>query len=76
MITSDPRSYPDQKIVDIIKATYPNNHMTYQVFVDDNFHFMDESERYNLGEFSTREEAIATCKKIVDEYLISAYTRE
>ena len=40
----------------------------YIVFVDDNFHYMDESERYKFGEFNTKEEAIAQCKKIVDEF--------
>ena len=40
----------------------------YVVYVDDNFHYMDESERYELGEFSSKEEAIARCKKIVDEF--------
>ena len=29
--------------------------MTYKVFVDDNFHYMDESERYALGEYATLE---------------------
>lgn len=50
--------------------------MTYQVFVDDNFHFMDESERYLHGEFETCEEAISACKKIVDECLESSYQAE
>ncbi len=40
----------------------------YTVFVDDNFHFMDESERYKLSEFETYDAAIAACKKIVDEF--------
>jgi len=40
----------------------------YLVFVDDNFHNGEESERYKLGEFETREEAIAVCKQKVDEY--------
>ncbi len=48
--------------------------MTYKVFVDDNFHYMDESERYELGEFPTLDAAIAASKKIVDDYLHSAYT--
>ena len=40
----------------------------YLVYVDDNFHNGDESERYKLGEFETREEAIVACKRKVDEY--------
>ncbi len=45
----------------------------YKVMVDDNYHYMDESERYELGIFSTGEEAIAACKRIVDEFLDSSY---
>lgn len=40
----------------------------YVVFVDDNYHYMDESERYKLGEFDDCAEAVAACKKIVDEF--------
>ena len=40
----------------------------YVVYVDDNFHFGDEKERHRLGEFETREEALAACKQKVDEY--------
>ncbi len=41
----------------------------YKVLVDDNFHFMDEEERYEHGIFSTAEEAISACRRIVDEEL-------
>jgi hypothetical protein len=37
--------------------------------VGDNFHFMDESERYTLGEFKTLETAITACRKLVDRDL-------
>ena len=40
----------------------------YTVSVDDNFHFMDESERYTLGEFDTYEAAVDACKTIVEEF--------
>ncbi len=40
----------------------------YIVYVDDNFHNGDESERYKLGEFETREEALNACKVKVNEY--------
>ena len=46
----------------------------YKVMVDDNFHYMDESERYRLAEFYSCAEAIVACKKLVDDYLRSAYT--
>ena len=45
----------------------------YKVFVNDNFHYMDESERYELGEFDSCESAIAACKNIVDEFLLSKH---
>jgi hypothetical protein len=41
----------------------------YVVFVDDNFHYMDESERYKLGEFADCHSATAACRQIVDEFL-------
>jgi hypothetical protein len=48
----------------------PSGPFTYTVFVDDNFHYMDESERYKLGEFPTYAEAVAACKRLVEEYLL------
>ncbi len=45
----------------------------YEVYVDDNFHFMDETERYKLGEFETCQEAIAACMKMVDDFLEKGY---
>jgi guanosine-3',5'-bis(diphosphate) 3'-pyrophosphohydrolase len=45
----------------------------YRVLVDDNFHYMDEDERYELGVFATADEAIAACKRIVDEHLACAF---
>ena len=41
----------------------------YTVMVDDNFHYMDEDERWQYGVFATAEEALAACRKIVDESL-------
>ena len=43
-----------------------NNKIRFEVFVDDNFHYQDESERYKQGEYDTYEEAVKSCKKIVD----------
>ena len=47
----------------------------YEVYVDDNFHYMDESERYKLGDFETCEEATTACMKIVDEFLEREYKK-
>jgi hypothetical protein len=41
----------------------------YKVLVDDNFHFMDEEERFEHGLFPTAEEAISACRCIVDQDL-------
>lgn len=43
--------------------------------MDDNFHYVDESERYKLGEFETCEEAVAACVKIVDEFPEKGYKK-
>lgn len=51
------------------------NESRYTVMVDDNFHYMDEDHRYKYGEFSTYEEAVAACKKIVDEDLRDMLTQ-
>jgi hypothetical protein len=40
------------------------------VKVDDNYHFMDEDERYILEEFDTEEEAVAAAKRIIDKFFI------
>ena len=45
----------------------------YTVLVDDYYHYMDEDERYKHGEFATAEEALAAARKIVDDFLDSAY---
>lgn len=45
---------------------------TYTVIVEDNFHHMDGAEEYELGKFDSCEAAIAACKKIVDDFLLSS----
>ncbi len=47
--------------------------MPYKVLVDDNFHYQDESERFELGEFDTYKLAEDACRKIVDDFLVSHY---
>jgi hypothetical protein len=46
--------------------------VTYIVFVDDNFHHGDEAERTFHGQFEAADEAVAACRKIVDEFLAGA----
>ncbi len=38
----------------------------YTVEVDDNYHFMDESERYKKGTYDSYAEAVRVCQEIVD----------
>lgn len=44
----------------------------FTVFVNDNYHYKDEDERYKLGKFDTLPEAISACQRLVDEYLDEA----
>ena len=46
--------------------------MSYTVLVDDNYHFMDETERYTQGDYPTLAAAIQVCQAIVDDFLLSA----
>ncbi len=46
---------------------------TFTVFVDDNFHYMDESERYKLGSFPTLAAAIDAAHRLIDDNLTAAH---
>jgi hypothetical protein len=46
---------------------------SYIVMVDDNFHYMNEEERWQLGAFATADQAIAASKELVDENLSDYY---
>ena len=48
--------------------------MTFTVYVDDNYCYMDEDRRWKLGEFETHQEAVAAAKKVVDDCLLEHYT--
>ena len=41
----------------------------YRVLINDNAHYMDESERADHGIFANADEAIAACNNIVDDEL-------
>ena len=51
------------------ETTTGNSLARYKVLIDDNFHYMDEDHRYEHGVFGTAGEAVAACKRIVDEEL-------
>lgn len=42
--------------------------MTYEIQVDDNFHYMDRSAGYRTGNFQTYKEARAACVAIVQAF--------
>lgn len=42
---------------------------TYSVYVDDNYSLPPDDGRYKLGDFATLEDAVAACKREVDEFL-------
>ena len=52
------------------------NKPKHKVWIDDNFHFMDEDERVFHGEFSTPTQAIVACQKIVDANIESITENE
>ena len=41
--------------------------------VDDNFHYMDEDERWQYGTFASADEAIAACRHLVEQSLAEHY---
>jgi hypothetical protein len=40
----------------------------FELFVDDNYHHMDEDERYLHGTYETYDEAVVAAKKIIDGF--------
>jgi len=45
----------------------------YTVMVDDNFHYMDQDERWQYGTFANANEAIAACRYLVEQSLAEHY---
>ena len=65
-----------RRLKDIAAPRHSNkaaDHMRFRVLIDDNYHYMDESERITHGEFETLEAAIEACKKIVNDCLAYGY---
>ncbi|MEP6833017.1 MAG: hypothetical protein ABJB74_06465 [Gemmatimonas sp.] len=48
--------------------------MPFKLFLDDNFHYGDETERVPLGVYNTLAEAVSKAVEVVDDYLKGAYT--
>ncbi len=49
--------------------------MKFTLHIDDNYHYMDESERVKVGEFDSLDEATAEAKRIVDRSLADVYEK-
>jgi hypothetical protein len=45
----------------------------YTLFVDDNYHYMDESYRYRQGDYPTLEQALQAARDIVENWLLANY---
>jgi len=52
---------------------YLNKECVFKVYVDNNAHGPDNSERYLKGNYNDRLTAIHVCKQIVDDFLENAY---
>jgi len=52
-----------------------NSELRFEVYVDDNFHYQNESERYKHSEYQTYEEALKACKEIVDGELLHLHEK-
>ena len=66
-------SDPDDKELRSNRDAAGDGVVSYKVLVDDNYDHMDESQRYELGEFTTWEAAVAASKQIIDNFLVSSY---
>jgi hypothetical protein len=65
-------SYPPPKPEEEEQAVPHKPSRPFAVYVDDNYHYMDEDARYTAGEFDTWEEAVTLTRKIVDETIVKA----
>ena len=45
----------------------------YKIYVDDNYHYMDESDRYVADSYSSLEEAVERCKELTIKSLEDLY---
>jgi hypothetical protein len=48
----------------------------FKVYVDENSHYKDESERYLKGDYADCETAVDVCKQIIDDFLKKAYGKD
>ena len=54
------------------KSEMADTAQCWTVYVDSNYHYMNEDERHSIGSFESYDDALLACQKIVDEFLISS----
>jgi hypothetical protein len=47
----------------------------FKIFVDDNYHYMDKSERYAAGSYDSLEDAVNNCKELTIRSLKDLYEK-
>lgn len=47
----------------------------FKIFVDDNYHYMDKSERYEVGSYDSLEEAVNKCRELTIRSLKDLYEK-
>ena len=47
--------------------------MKHTVYIDDNFHYMDDSSSYTLGVFNSWSDAVNAAKAVIDEFLLDKW---
>jgi len=54
--------------ISIVNTT--NEKPNYTVFVDDNFHFMNEDERWTVGAYESLDDALQKCMEMVGQFML------
>jgi hypothetical protein len=47
----------------------------FKIFVDDNYHYMDKSERYVVGSYDSLEDAVNKCRELTIRSLKNLYEK-
>ena len=55
---------------DICPVKTTNEKPNYTVFVDDNFHFMNEDERWTAGTYKSLDDALQKCMEMVGQFML------
>ena len=73
----EPTQKDRERVEKYIKAMeFLKEKKRFKVYVDDNSHYKDESERYLKGNYGDCKAAVNVCKQIVDDFLAKAYSKD